>query len=342
MSHRLLAALWCAVVLALAPAARAGDAPYRVDLPAGWEPQPDQARRIEASLSAELASTPPIPDLPMSAEVQSWRGADAALVVTWLRGSAPADPPEPAIRALLDRTRDTPAHAALEAGDTEVLSWREDVTGGVADARLAWQHLRNDTTTVSRALGYATPEGRPMMIRADCMTASGSGDDPAAAACEQVLASLALTVPADARAPLAALPPGRAAELPAETAGEAQSGAAASGAAGSAAQRGDRRGELPPAPTLRAPGENTGGVLVMQPAAREERSSRWLYVLGGALVLAGLYFTLRSRRDENEGEGENENADRAGTAAADDEDEPDDQGAAEDGAPDAGTDEERS
>ncbi len=228
----------------------------------------------------------------------------------------------------------TPTDAALNDGDTKILSWRDSVEGGTAEAHLVWQHLANGTTTLSRALVYVTATGQPAIVRADCIIgeiiAAGDGVNvgqaaPPRAACEAVLASLALTLPADQRAPLAALPPAGAA-TPASTG--ASTGAPSelttdlTIAPGQPSQGTARRSsDLPPAPSLRAPAPGSPGILAMQPAAPEKRSPNWLYLIGGALLVGGAYLVLRGRRatdeDAEDNDEDNDSHDDAARAPED-------------------------
>ena len=107
--------------------------------------------------------------LAFTAQARNWRGPEAGLVVTWLAATAPARDAPAAARALLEHMRATPTHAALNDGDTRVLSWRDAAAEGIAEGHLAWQHVANGTTTLSRALVYVTATGQPAMVRADCI-----------------------------------------------------------------------------------------------------------------------------------------------------------------------------
>jgi hypothetical protein len=279
---------------ASAPTATPGDSPLRFEVPAGWEPLPEQSERITTELLGELLATPPVPDLTFTARAHTWRGPDAALVVTWLHAAANVESPSMAARALLDHMRATPADAALDPGDTRLVSWNEAVVQGMAEAELTWQHLANQTTTLSRALVFATADGRPGMVRADCVIAAiiddtSRGGNGAMAACEQALASLGITVPAARLASLDALPPARP-DAPAAPA----TGAPASAPAGKPS------GNTPAAPSLRAPGPGSDTVMIIPPSDAGKSSPPWLFLLGGAVLVAGLYFTLRSRRDANQ------------------------------------------
>lgn len=327
MSHRFASVLLsacCAVAALVAPAAAAPGDPYRIDVPAGWNLLPDQSQRLGEILTAELASTPPVPGLAFTAQARNWRGPDAALVVTWLGATTPARDAPAAARALLDHMHATPTDAALNDGDTKILSWRDSVEGGTAEAHLVWQHLANGTTTLSRALVYVSATGQPAIVRADCIIGEIINVEdvaqaaPPRAACEAALASLALTLPADQRAPLAALPP-------AGTAAPASTGAGTGAPTeltldpGQPSQGTARRSsDLPPAPSLRAPAPGSPGILAMQPAAPEKRSPNWLYLIGGALLVGGAYLVLRGRRaaDEDAEDNADDNDDHDDAARA--------------------------
>jgi hypothetical protein len=261
------------------------DSPLHFEVPAGWQHLPEQSERITVELQTDLVANSPVPGLSFTAQASTWRGADAALVVTWLHATTPAESPTSAARALLDHMRATPADAALDRGDTRLVSWNESTARGMAEAELTWQHLANQTTTLSRALVFATADGRPGMVRADCVIAAVTDDAAMAtprAACEQALASLGVTVPAERLTSLDALPP---------ASPEAPAAAAAAGA-----PAGKPPGSMTPAPSLRAPGPGSDTVMVIPPRDSENSSPPWLFLLGGAVLAAGLYFTLRSRR----------------------------------------------
>jgi hypothetical protein len=273
-----------------APAGNAGnaDSPLHFEVPAGWQPLPEQSERISIELNTDLVTEPPVPGLSFTAQASTWRGPDAALVVTWLHATTPAEFPTMAARALLDRMRATPANAALDPGDTRLGSWNESVARGMAEAELTWQHLANQTTTLSRALVFATADGRPGMVRADCVIAAVTDETALAApraACEQALESLSVKVPAERLASLDALPPAS----PEATAVAPAAGVPA-GASGPGA------GSVAPAPSLRAPGPGSDTVMVLPPRDSETRSPPWLFLIGALVLAAGLYYTLRSRR----------------------------------------------
>lgn len=290
-----------------APAGKA-DSPLHFEVPAGWQPLPEQSERISIELNTDLVTEPPVPGLSFTAEATTWRGTNAALVVTWLHATAPAESPTSAARALLDRMRATPANAALDPGHTRLVSWNESVSRGMAEGELTWQHLANQTTTLSRALVFATADGRPGMVRADCVIAAVTDEAALAApraACEQALESLGVTVPAERLASLDALPPAS----PEATAAAAAPAAGVS-AGVSATGAGKPAGSVRPAPSLRAPGAGSDTVMVLPPRDSEKRSPPWLFLLGALVLAAGLYYTLRSRR---------------AAGRADDPDDPDDQ-----------------
>jgi hypothetical protein len=300
-----------------APPVGSADSPLHFEVPAGWESLPEQSERITTELNAELVAAPPVPGLSFTAQASTWRGPDAALVVTWLHATTPAESPTSAARALLDHMRATPADAALDPGDTRLVSWNESVARGMAEAELTWQHLANQTTTLSRALVFATADGRPGMVRADCVIAAVTDEAALArprAACEQALESLDVKVPAERLASLDALPP---------ASPEATASAAAPAAGVSAPAAGKSTG--PSAPSLRAPGPGSDTVMVLPSRDGEKRSPPWLFLLGALVLAAGLYYTLRSRRAAGRADDKDEE-DAAGDAG-----EPEDAGDDDDG-----------
>lgn len=326
MSHRfasVLVSVWCAIAALVAPAAAAPGDPYRIDVPAGWNLLADQSQRLGEILTAELASTPPVPGLTFTAQARNWRGPEAGLVVTWLSATTPAKDAPAAVRALLDHMQATPTHAALNDGDTRTVSWRDSVADGTAEGYLAWQHVANGTTTLSRALVYLTATGQPVMVRADCIIGQlvEVGDSaqatpaPSRAACDAVLASLALTLPADQRGPLAALPP--AGTTPPGTGDATQPALDPALGPGQLSQAPARRSsDLPPAPSLRTPAPGSQGILAMQPAKPEKRSPNWLYLIGGALLVGGAYMVLRGRRNPDDSDDSGDTHDARGSSAA--------------------------
>lgn len=272
---------------------------YRLEVPADWQSTPEQAARIAAEMHTAWSEAPLLPGLSVDYQVSAWRGADAALVVTEVRAAPAPDAdaaqvpgPGQVLRGFLDQLSETPQIAALAPGDTETLRWDQQRTGDAVDARLRWRHSANQTTTLSRAWLYASPERATHMVRADCLiaTLAVAEEHAGGRACLAVLESLRLGD--DARAPLPELPPASAAPGPDATAPPAEP---APSAPASAPPRASARGDyvLTP-PSLRAPGP--GQILAVNPQEREQRSPTLLYVLGGALLAIGVLFTLRDRR----------------------------------------------
>lgn len=288
----LASALLCsaAAAPALPDPGAAGDV-FRIDVPQTWAPLPEQSAR----LTEEARAAPAVEDLRFYVEAQAWRGAGAGLVVTWVELEAPAGAPRTTARALLDHVRRAPVHASLAPGDAAERSWREDMRDGVADAHLTWAHERNQTVTRSRALVFQAASGRLHLVRADCVTGAldpaGSQAAPAktqevspgAAACDRLLASLAIVPPAAERQPLGTLPPPALAQTPAQP---EEARPPASGAPSTTSST---------TPSFREPAPGSNGVLLLEPGARKpDQSHQWLYMLGGLLVVIAIYLTTRS------------------------------------------------
>lgn len=294
----LASALLCsaAAAPALPDPGAAGDV-FRIDVPRTWAPLPEQSVR----LTEEARAAPAVEDLRFHVEAQAWRGDGAGLVVTWVELEAPAGAPRTTARALLDHVRRAPVHASLAPGDAVERSWREDMRDGMADAHLTWAHERNQTVTRSRALVFQSVSGRLHLVRADCVTGAldpaGSQAPPAkaqeaspgggAAACDHVLASLAIVPPAAERQPLGTLPPPALAPPPAPPPVQPEEAhPPASGAPSTPSST---------TPSFREPAPGSNGVLLLEPGARKpDQSHQWLYMLGGLLVVIAIYLTTRS------------------------------------------------
>lgn len=258
---------------------------FRIDVPQSWAYLPDVAERLAAD--ARARSLPG--DVPVLVEVQAWRGDGAGLVVTWTK-TAEAEAETGAevgrvARAMLDQVRAAPEDAGLQPGDTALVSWDEQMVDGMADARMEWTHVRNQTSTLSRAVVFQVASGHLHQVRADCMLAGEAGETPHPArdTCRHVLDSLAIVPPAAERRLLAVLPDAEArasAGSPGDTAASGKTGAKHT-------------------PAIREPAIGPGGVLVMEPSnERRGRSHQWMYVLGGALLLLAIYLTTRNRSSE--------------------------------------------
>ncbi|HLU65458.1 MAG TPA: hypothetical protein VKZ63_04255 [Kofleriaceae bacterium] len=297
-----MVALAAAAAVASAGSARAeGARPGWISAtpPSGWEELPGLSRSVATTLEQSGA----FGDLPGEAGAQAFADPGfGAFYLSWLIAGAPAGSPPAAVRGAIDHVRASRAVSSPQAGSTEELAWSEALADGVAEARLDWRHLSNETRTMVRALAWVTPSGAPRLVRAECVISTSGGEAPQAAvsACQAALDSVTVTPPAGERGELASLP----ASAPAGEDGAAEPAGAAAGGA-------DLSGGAPP-DTIGAAPAGEQKVLYAGPTAEDKDSmSRWLILAGAALLLAAVYLTFRSRRRAPE--------DGGGAASADDE-----------------------
>jgi hypothetical protein len=280
-----------AVLVALLWAlAAAGGADRRVEaqVPAGFEARPEHG----AAIAAGLQGAEQFGGLPFAAGAEAYvdEAQGAALYLSWIVTSAKPDDDAAAVRAQLDRLRAAPREAAVGAGAVEIVSWDEEATDGLVDARLTWRHLRNETVTLSRSLLYLDAAGHPAQVTAECVVRAESvavvGE-----ACDQALASL--SVGAAERTALGPLPPARADQPPARPAPPPPSGVAS---------------RQPPSLQPAAEAADGPGVIYMAPTKERSRDHRWLFLAGGVLLVIAFLYTGRGRRDERDSDEGDESA----------------------------------
>lgn len=312
--EKLMLAVACVAMLGgLAPAHAdqpAAAAPssevFRIDVPASWAELPGQAERIAQSFDNKEHFSGTASEL----QIQTWRSGQngAALVVSWLKSRAPVAAPAEAARMQLEAIRAQPERAAFEPGDTELLAWREDVQAGVAEGRLEWRHLRNGTVTLVRTVVFQSTAGLMHQVTAECILGPGGDGDRGAelrATCDHMLGSLAVVLPESERAPLA----------PAPAPATAEAGAPPAGAGPAVAE---------PQTTIReiGDGEHKGGILLVRDSGpdRSQNRQKWLYGLGGLLLVLAFYLTTRRRNEPSSADDDLPETDAHPAAAAEHED----------------------
>jgi hypothetical protein len=203
-----------------------------------------------------------------------------AFYLSWLYADQPVDDPAQAVRRALDKVRDSRVASSPEAGSTEELAYREQLDGGMAEIRLDWKHLSNETLTLVRAFAWTSAAGAPHLMKAECVisTVGGAAAPEVEAACRTALDAARVALAGDQRGRLAALPPS-------SLAGPADSPAATDSARAP-------QDSLGPAPS----GDQKVLYQGPPPEPKRDRSSRWFILVGAALLLLALYLTQRARR----------------------------------------------
>lgn len=202
---------------------------------------------------------------PFTATVRAWSLPNrAALYVTELTASNASDDPAKAVRDELDATTAGPSERSAIAD----LERSESVDAGIAEATVHWKHLSSETETFVRTLAFVSAD-RVRILRADCVVSS-SEDDDVGQACRAALVSLEPSMPVD-RAALATVP----------TTGANQASS--------------------PGPEIGPVGDEPR-VLYVGETPESKKSHRWLFLVGGALVLGAVAMSLRKRRTGDEGD----------------------------------------
>jgi hypothetical protein len=304
--HALITA--AALVLG-AQVATAAPAWVGVEPPADWHEDDTRAQAIAANERSRMAFGPGT-----SVEVDSYQapGGTAALYVVTLQG-LPAEPPGLIARRQLDALQAAPRDAALEPGQTALVSWDEALEDHVAIGAIEWRHTGNETLTLARALIWADAAGAPRQVTAECAMRADA-EVQVRPACEAALASLALTGETGERGPLTT-----------------EAAASSEG----------RRGTARSGPSLQPAGDHVSrdsAVIAKSERPDGDSSNRWLIILGAVALILAVYLTTRSggeRRgagrveDDLDGsgddrvEGEND-SDRGGDEDSGDEDDEDD------------------
>ena len=92
------------------------------------------------------------------------------------------------MRHALDQLR-SESVAESSSSATAEISYREQVEDNVIEAELTWRHRSNGTVSQSRMLAFADTEGRPRVVRAECVIADDAAD--LQQTCGQALGTLA-------------------------------------------------------------------------------------------------------------------------------------------------------
>lgn len=266
------------------PMPAAAQAGYGIAVPDGWEFKPGLADGLARNLAGQRHYDGKRTEIGADAYVFEGGGA---LYVAWIHAVEPSDRTELAVRRTFDQIRRSPSAASPLAKSAELVSWREEFRDELADGRLEWRHLSNETTTVTRVLIHATPDKLLRQVRAECVM----NHDAVATVrpmCEAALASLAVATPVAERGALGAVP----------SAGELR---VSDGDGGEAVIEvdGKRHGDAPrlEAPSMRPPDEAGGRIIYTgdAPAPESGGTNRWLVLGGAVLLIAGLYLTMRQR-----------------------------------------------
>jgi len=175
-----------------------------------------------------------------------------------------------------------------EASATEELKYTESVNDNMAEASLEWRHLSNETMSLVRAFAWVSAQGAPRLLKGECVVSTTDGKAPPAveSACREALAALSAAVSPQERGALGSLPAGVAPTAPASDEIVPPSGSEPAA-----------EGEKPAPDTVGAAPEGKQKVLYTGPPAepKSDSMSKWFLVLGGALLLAGLFLTWRAR-----------------------------------------------
>jgi hypothetical protein len=250
---------------------------FTITPPGGWTRLAKRSEEITGSLRLEsqLGTTSFQAHASVWASAPPPATAGVALLVSWITTSEPVADPDAAAQAQLERVRTIPDRASRSPGRTVFDEWKQSVDRGVAHALLAWRHLDDQTETLLRTVIVQTATGELHQVSAECVRSTGR-DDQAWQRCRRALDSLAITLGQGQRRSLDATGP------------QAAPGPGVPAAAGLGA------GTTPP---LTDPGPLSGSEVPPIAVARAEQSSYrlWLYVVGGLLVLIGVYSPIRSQ-----------------------------------------------
>ena len=239
--------------------------------PKAWTELPGLSRSIGTTLAQSGAFSEEPAEAGALAVAQPGTGA---FYLSWVVAPKSNDAPA-AVRRAMDRLRASRNDSSPTPASTEELRWTESAADGVAEAVFEWRHLSNETASLVRALAWVAKDGTPRMVKAECVlsTIDGKTSPDVEKICRDALATVKVTAPAAERGPLAALPASPPPE--AEPAADGEQ------------------------PTVSAPPPGPPGKVLYTgppPPAKEKSSSRWFLVLGGVLLVGGLYLTMRARR----------------------------------------------
>ncbi|HEY8143500.1 MAG TPA: hypothetical protein VIG06_12545 [Kofleriaceae bacterium] len=272
-----------ALAQAKGPLARPGWA--KATPPKGWNELPGLAKSVAVTLEQSSSF----------GEVRGRAGAQAfaepgtgAFYLSWLVADKPAPDKAAALRNALDAVRHSRIASSPDARSTEEITYTEVLNENLAEAVLEWRHVSNETLSMVRAFAWVSATGAPRLLKGECVVSTTDGKAPPAveAACRQALAALSADVPAAERGAIGDLPAGTAAPAP----GPDEVVPAQPPAEGTPAA-------TPPSDTIGTPPTGDQKVLYTGPPAepKSDSMSKWFLVLGGALLLAGLYLTWRAR-----------------------------------------------
>ncbi len=279
-----------AVLLAVLPASGAlaqGKGPLprpawvKASPPKGWNELPGLAKNVSTTLEQSHS----FGELRARAGAQAFaQPGTGAFYVSWLVADQPAPDAAQALRSALDAVRQSRVAASPEANATEEMKFSESVTDSMAEAVLEWRHLSNETMSLVRAFAWVSPQGAPRLLKGECVASTTDGKAPPAveSACREALAALSAAVPPAERGALAQLPAGAAPVAEPVAVG---------------GNEGAPDGEKPAPDTVGAAPEGKQKVLYTGPPPEPEGDSmsKWFVILGGALLVAGLYLTYRAR-----------------------------------------------
>ncbi len=265
------------------PLARPGWA--KATPPKGWNELPGLAKSVAVTLEQSSSF----------GEVRGRAGAQAfaepgtgAFYLSWLVADKAAPDKAAALRRALDAVRHSRIASSPDAQSTEELKYTESVKDDVAEAALEWRHVSNETMSLVRAFAWVSPAGAPRLFKGECVVSTTDGKAPAAVetACREALAAMSADLPAGERGPLGDLPAGSAAPAPSPD----EIAPAVPG-------EGQPAATPPPSDRIGAPPAGDQKVLYTGPPAepKSDSMSKWFLILGGALLLAGLFLTWRAR-----------------------------------------------
>jgi len=284
-----------AVAIAILPAVSAlaqGKGPLarpgwvKASPPKGWE----EMATLAKSVSTTLEQSRSFGELRARAGAQAFaQPGTGAFYVSWLVADQPAPDAVQVLRGALDAVRQSRVAASPEASATEELKYTESVQGNMAEAVLEWRHLSNETMSLVRAFAWVSPQGAPRLLKGECVVSTTDGKAPPAveSACREALAALSAAVSPQERGALGSLPAGVAPTAPASDEIVPPSGSEPAA-----------EGEKPAPDTVGAAPEGKQKVLYTgpPPAPRGDSMSKWFVILGGVLLVAGLYLTYRARK----------------------------------------------
>ncbi len=277
-----LALLPAAVALGQSKGPLARPAWVKATAPKGWNELPSLAKSVSTTLEQSRA----FGELRARAGAQAFaQPGTGAFYVSWLVADQPAPDAVQALRGALDAVRQSRVASSPEASATDELEYAESVADNMADATLEWRHLSNETMSLVRAFAWVSPQGAPRLLKGECVVSTTDGKAPPAveSACREALAALSAAVPPAERGALGALP--AAAPAVAPTADEVVPSEPGTD-------------QARPAPdTMGAAPEGKQKVLYTgpPPAAKGDSMNKWFVILGGALLVVGLYLTYRAR-----------------------------------------------